>query len=158
MSIRKLPNGRWEARERTGGRGSPRRTRTFDRKADADKWVERMRRQRQLRAPLQEDITLAEFMETYWEFHALPNLAPSTRELYKVIWAKHIIGRLGSRDLRELTPRILTRFRADLEGAGVGVGVGVAQGDEHCPIDPELRRGGGARHVQRGGSGAQAAL
>jgi integrase len=120
MSIRKLPNGRWEARERTGGRGSPRPTRTFDRKADADKWVERMRRQRQIGAPLQEDITLAEFMEVYWELHALPNLAPSTRESYKNIWAKHIIGRLGSRDLRELTPRVLTRFRADLEGAGVG--------------------------------------
>jgi integrase len=120
MSIRKLPNGRWEARERTGGRGSPRPTRTFDRKADADKWVERMRRQRQIGAPLQEDVTLAEFIEVYWELHALPNLAPSTRDLYKVIWAKHIIGRLGSRDLRELTPRVLTRFRADLEGAGVG--------------------------------------
>jgi integrase len=38
----------------------------------------------------------------------------------ELIWAKHIIGRLGSRDLRELTPRVLTRFRADLEGAGVG--------------------------------------
>jgi len=120
MSIRKLPNGRWEARERTGGRGSPRPTRTFDRKTDADKWVERMRRQRQLGAPLQEDVTLAEFMEVYWELHALPNLAPATRESYKNIWAKHIIGRLGSRDLRELTPRVLTRFRADLECAGVG--------------------------------------
>lgn len=121
MSIRKLPNGRWEARERTGGRGSSRPTRTFDRKGDAAKWVEKMRRQRQLGAPLQEDITLAEFMEVYWELHALPNLAASTRESYKIIWGKHIIGRLGPRDLRELTPRLLTRFRADLEDAGVGV-------------------------------------
>jgi hypothetical protein len=87
MSIRKLPNGRWEARERTGGRGSPRPTRTFDRKADADKWIERMRRQRQLGAPLQENLTLAEFMEVYWELHALPNLAASTRESYKNIGA-----------------------------------------------------------------------
>jgi integrase len=120
MSIRKLPNGRWEARERTGGRDSPRPTRTFDRKADADKWVERMRRQRQIGAPPQEDVTLAEFMEVYWELHALPNLAAATRESYKLVWAKHIIGRLGSRNLRELTPRVLTRFRADLERAGVG--------------------------------------
>jgi integrase len=120
MSIRKLPNGRWEARERTGGRDSPRPTRTFDRKADADKWVERMRRQRQIGAPPQEEVTLAEFMEVYWELHALPNLAAATRESYKLVWAKHIIGRLGSRNLRELTPRVLTRFRADLERAGVG--------------------------------------
>jgi hypothetical protein len=46
MSIRKLPTGRLEARERTGGRGSRRLARTFNRKADADKWVETMRRQR----------------------------------------------------------------------------------------------------------------
>jgi integrase len=120
MSIRKLPNGRWEARERTGGRDSPRPTRTFDRKADADKWVERMRRQRQIGAPPQEEVTLAEFMEVYWELHALPNLAAATRDSYKLVWAKHIIERLGSRNLRELTPRVLTRFRADLERAGVG--------------------------------------
>lgn len=121
MSIRKLPNGRWEARERTGGRGSPRPTRTFDRKGDAAKWVEKMRRQRQLGAALQQDITLAEFMKVYWELHALPNLAASTRETYKVIWGKHILKHLGPRDLRELTPSVLTRFRADLEKAGVGI-------------------------------------
>jgi hypothetical protein len=121
VSIRKLPNGRWEARERTGGRGSRRLSQTFDRKGDAERWVQRIRRQRQLGEPLeQEDITLAEFVEVFWEMHAVPNLAPATRESYKNVWARHVRPRLGGRALRELTPKLLTRFRVDLERADVG--------------------------------------
>jgi integrase len=121
MSIRKLPNGRWEARERVGGRGSRRLSQTFDRKRDAERWEARMRRQRQLGAPLEEDdVTLAEFMEEYWRLHAVPNLAPSTRASYMNIWGVHVHDRLGQRELRTITPKVLTRFRADLEHAGVG--------------------------------------
>jgi integrase len=79
-----------------------------------------MRRQRQLGTPVQEDVTLAEFMEIYWELHAVPNLATSTRASYKSVWSKHVLARLGSRYLRELTPKVLTRFRVDLEKAEVG--------------------------------------
>ena len=121
MSIRKTANGRWQATERLGGRGSRRVSRTFDRKGDAQVWVDQMRRQRHLGQAPVEDVTLAEFMETYWELHAVPNLAASTRASYKAIWVKHIHPRLGGRNLRELTPKIVTRFRADLEKAGVGV-------------------------------------
>ena len=121
MSIRKLPNGRWEARERAGGRGSRRLSKTFDRKGDAERWEARMRRQRQLGAPLEEDdVTLAEFVEEYWRLHAMPNLAPSTRASYMNIWGVHVHDRLGERELRTITPKVLTRFRADLERAGVG--------------------------------------
>jgi len=121
VSIRRLPNGRWEVRERTGGRGSRRLSKTFDRKGDAERWEARMRRQRQLGAPLEEDdVTLAEFMEEYWRLHAIPNLAPSTRESYLNIWGVHIHDRLGQRDLRTITPKVLTRFRANLERSGVG--------------------------------------
>jgi integrase len=122
MSVRKRPNGRWEARERTGGRGSRRLARTFDRKADADKWVETMRRQRQLGAPLEQpDVTLDEFVVTYWELHVIPNLAKGTRDSYRNVYERHISPRIGDRDLRALTPKVLTRFRADLERANVGV-------------------------------------
>ncbi len=66
MTVRRLPNGRWEARERAGGRGSTRLARTFDRKSDAERWSTRMRRQRQLGVPLDvQDVSLAEFAETY---------------------------------------------------------------------------------------------
>jgi hypothetical protein len=122
MSVRKLPNGRWEARERTAGRGSRRLARTFDRKADADKWVETMRRQRQLGAPLEQpDLTLDEFVVTYWELHAIPNLAKGTRDSYRNAYERHISPRIGDREVRALTPKVLTRFRTDLERANVGV-------------------------------------
>jgi integrase len=120
VSLKKLPNGRWQARERLGGRDSQRVSRTFDRKADAERWRDKMRRQRQLGQPLHEEVTLAEFVEVWWELHAIPNLAGSTREAYKVTWGRHIHPRLGSRNLGELTPAVLTRFRADLQRAGVG--------------------------------------
>lgn len=121
MSVRKLPNGRWEARERTGGRGSTRLARTFDLKGDADDWADDMRRRRQRGMPMQvADVKLAEFMRSYWELHAVPNLAPSTRASYRNVWGKHIRPRLGQRELRELTPKVITRFRVDLEKAGVG--------------------------------------
>jgi integrase len=121
VSIRKLENGRWEARVRAGGRGSRRASRTFDRKRDAERWEERMRRQRQLGAPLDEqDITLAEFIEDYWRLHAIPNLRPSTRDSYLSLWHVHVHDRLGERELRTITPKVLNRFRADLERAGVG--------------------------------------
>ena len=122
MSIRRLPNGRWEARERARGRGSRRMSKTFDRKGDAEKWVERMRRQRQLGGPLeQDDVTLDDFVLVYWELHAIPNLAASTRSSYRNVYEGHISPRLGGRELRALSPKVLTRFRADLERAGVGV-------------------------------------
>jgi hypothetical protein len=102
VSLKKLPNGRWQARERLGGRDSQRVSRTFDRKADAERWRDKMRRQRQLGQPLHEEVTLAEFVEVWWELHAIPNLAGSTREAYKVTWGRHIHPRLGSRNLGEL--------------------------------------------------------
>ena len=122
MSLRKLPSGRWEARERTGGRGSRRLAKTFDFKRDAEKWAANVRRQRQLgRIPLEEQRrTFDELVETYWELHAIPNLAASTSASYLSLWKVHVSPRLGSRDVRELTPEVLTRFRADLERAGVG--------------------------------------
>jgi hypothetical protein len=91
-------------------------------RADADKWVETMRRQRQLGAPLEQpDVTLDDFVLTYWELHVIPNLAQATRDSYRNVYEKHIAPRLGGRGLRELTPKVLTRFRLDLERAGVGV-------------------------------------
>jgi integrase len=122
MSIRKLSSGRWEARVRLGGRGSRRLSRTFDRKGDAERWETQVLRQRQLGEPVEraEDITLAELVEDYWRLHAIPNLARSTRDSYRNVWGRHIHPRLGERELRTITPKVLTRFRADLEAAGVG--------------------------------------
>ena len=79
------------------------------------------RRRKQLgQAAIPDDVPTFEFVETYWRLHAVPNLAPSTREFYKRTWANHIMPRLGDYGVRELTPSRLARFREDLESAGVG--------------------------------------
>jgi integrase len=65
-------------------------------------------------------VPLRELVETYWRLHAVPNLAPSTRDFYARAWTNHIMPRLGDYGVRELTPRRLTRFRDELERANVG--------------------------------------
>jgi Phage integrase, N-terminal SAM-like domain len=118
MDLRRKPNGRWEVRWREGAR---RRGRTFDRKGDAQNYMAWLRRRQQLgQAAVPDDVPLGVFIETYWTLHAKPNLSPATKELYRRVWSKHILPRLGNYGVRELTPKRLTRFRAELERAGVG--------------------------------------
>jgi integrase len=118
MDLQRKPNGKWKLRWNEGGR---KRARTFDRKGDAIKFeASRIRRKQLGHAAIPDDQPLREFVETYWRLHALPNLSQATRDLYGRIWALHILPRLGDYGVRELTPKRLTRFRAELERAGVG--------------------------------------
>jgi integrase len=119
MDLRKKANGRWELRWREAGRY---RSRTFDRKGDAQTFDADRRRRKQLgHAAVPEDVAFREFTKTYWRLHALPNLARPTRDFYARALANHIVPRLGDYGVRELSPRRLARFREDLERAGVGV-------------------------------------
>lgn len=118
MDLHRKPNGRYELRWREAGR---RRSRTFDRRGDAVKFEsERVRRKQLGHDAVPEDVVLREFVETYWRFHAVPNLAASTRELYARTWSNHIAPRLGDYGVRELTPKRLKRFREELERSGAG--------------------------------------
>ena len=118
MDLTRLANGKWKLRWYEGGR---RRSRQFDRKGDAELFDAHRRRRQQLgQAAVPDDMPLSEFVETYWRLHAIPNLAPSTRDLYARIWANHILSRLGDYKVRELTPKRLARFREELEKAKVG--------------------------------------
>lgn len=119
MTVRRKSNGKWEVRVVLGGR---RVGRTFDRKGDADTYDVWINRRKQLgeAAPPARDVTVAEFVEVYWRLYAIPNLAGSTREAYKGVWTRHLHQRIGTRGLRELTPPMLTRLRADLASAGLG--------------------------------------
>jgi hypothetical protein len=111
-------SGRWRLRWREGGR---RQSRTFDRKSDANDYAAWLRRRQQLgHAAVPDDVKLAEFVESYWRLHAVPNLSQATRDLYGRIWEKHILPALGDYGVRELSPKRLTRFRAELEQGGVG--------------------------------------
>lgn len=120
VQIRKKANGRYEVRWREG---SSRRGRTFDRQKDADRFATELRRRQQVAGVVRIDQgqqTLAEFVETYWRLHAIPNLTPHTRASYGSLWEKHLRPRLGDRRLREITPKTVLRLRSDLESAGVG--------------------------------------
>jgi integrase len=118
MSARKRENGKWEVRWRQGGR---RYSRTFDRKGDAERFDVELRRRLQLGGlGVFHDVTLAEFVEEWWQVHVIPNLAASTRTSYRHTWAKHILPRVGGYKLWEITPRVVARYRADLLRDRVG--------------------------------------
>ncbi|MHB8660296.1 MAG: tyrosine-type recombinase/integrase [Solirubrobacteraceae bacterium] len=118
MDLRRTYNGKWELRWQESGH---KRSRTFDRKSDAQDFDAWPRRRRQLgKAAVPDDVKLCEFVETYWQLHAVPNLSEATRALYGRIWDLHILPRLGEYGVREITPKRLVRFRADLENAKLG--------------------------------------
>ena len=64
--------------------------------------------------------TLADFATEWWALYAVPNLAPKTLKVYADLWDRYVLPRLGGYRLRNLTPEVLARFRADLAAAGVG--------------------------------------
>jgi hypothetical protein len=76
-----------------------RRARTFTRGRDATQFAAQVRTVLEGGGVLQlehEIATLAAFVEEYWRVYALPNLAPNTREVYKRVWAKHVLPRLAT--------------------------------------------------------------
>ncbi len=121
--VRKLANGRWEARARSGGRDSRRLARTFDRKGDAERWAVEMRRRQRLGELVESDAgtqRLDEFIEVYWAMHVIPNLEVTTRNNYAHVWHKHIHPYLGHYRLNEITPKVVNRYRAELLARRVG--------------------------------------
>ncbi|HMJ04100.1 MAG TPA: tyrosine-type recombinase/integrase [Conexibacter sp.] len=64
--------------------------------------------------------TLADFAEYWWQVHAGPNLAAKTLEVYAGIWNKHLLPRIGSLTLREISPEVVATLRAALERDKVG--------------------------------------
>ena len=115
VDVHRRPNGRWEVRWREGGR---RRSRSFDRKSDATALSDYVRGRLQrtgipdLSAGRQ---PLWQFVEEWWRLYAVPNLAPATREVYIRIWEKHLEPRVGTYQLRELTPALVADLRLQLE-------------------------------------------
>lgn len=125
MSVKWNPRrNKWQVRWREGGRGTPERSRLFERKGDAKAFDLEIRRRKQLGvlapAVMRSRMTLAEFMtEDWWPRYAIPNLADDTRRRYLEIWGTHLLPRLGDYELRAITPYLVEDFRADLERAKV---------------------------------------
>jgi integrase len=110
----------WEVRYREGGRH---RSRTFDRKADAEDFQAEVRRRKRLGTLAQShagEELLADFAVEWWRVHARPNLERSTLRRYSQVWDKHVLPRLGMYRLQELTPEVVAEFRAELADDGVG--------------------------------------
>lgn len=115
--------GKFVVRWREGGRTGRQRSRSFDRERDAKLWRSHVDRLAQLGQLAQLDagkVTLGEFVEQYWQMHAIPNLAPRTRKIYLHVWSKHAHPRLASYRLRDITPAVMVDFRAQLARQGVG--------------------------------------
>lgn len=119
MSVRKR-GSRYEVRWTEAGH---KRSRTFNRKGDADAYDLDVKRRKQLGslAPqiIESRLTLAEFMEQdWWPRYALPNLAADTRRRYLEIWGGQLLDRVGDIPLREITPLVVEDLLAQLAGVG----------------------------------------
>lgn len=110
----------WRVRWRQGGHN---RSKVGGRKRDADAFEAELRRRKRTGELAQLDAgkePLAKFGEEWWRLYAEPNLAPWTLRTYAAHWDAHVLPRLGSIPLRELTSDVINRFRLELEAAGVG--------------------------------------
>jgi hypothetical protein len=110
----------WEIRYRAEGRH---KGRVFDRKSDAEDFQAEVRRRKRLGTLAQlhaGDELLADFAVEWWRVHAKPNLAPSTLHRYSQVWDSHVLPRLGTYRLKEITPEVVANLRADMTEAGVG--------------------------------------
>ena len=118
--VRKDGSAVWRVRWRQAGRN---RSKVLGRKRDAEAFdaeIVRRKRSGELARLDAGKEPLAEFGEEWWRLHAEPNLARSTLKGYASIWDTHVLPRLGSVPLRELTPDVVNRFRLELEADGVG--------------------------------------
>lgn len=124
MSVERVERGDgtvvWRVRWRQAGSN---RSKVLGRKRDAEAFDAEVRRRRRTGELALMDAgreTLAEFGEEWWRLYAEPNLAKTTLQVYASMWDVHILPRLGSLRLRELTPAVINRFRLELEADGVG--------------------------------------
>jgi len=113
--MRRRPDtGKWEIRWREDGRH---RSRSFTRKADAERFATRVRSARELGESLDPERgkeTVAEFIERWWRQYALVQLEENTRKGYAQVWEKHLRRRIGGYRLREVSPAVVHGIKAEL--------------------------------------------
>jgi integrase len=67
--------------------------------------------------------SFAKLAEEWWSVHAVPNLAEYTRETYATIFDKHLLPRLGSMAIRDVTFPVVARMSAAMRAEGAGPAV-----------------------------------
>jgi integrase len=120
-----LRNGevRWEVGYYDAGRGSARRRRRFQRREDAQTFLDEMRRRRRLGELAEAEWarrTVRLLALDWWALYVLPNLSARTRRDYRKLLDRHVIPRLGSHRLCDVTVPVVDDFKARLLAAGVG--------------------------------------
>jgi integrase len=113
----------WKVRWREGGRESRARSRTFERKANAQAFDDELRRRRRLGEMAtvvgSQDALDHYVAETWAKTHAV-TLARSTARTYAGLCDLHISPYLGQLKLAELTPEVIARWQAERIAAGAG--------------------------------------
>lgn len=119
--VRKLPSGRYQARY-AGPDGVDRPApHTFERKADADRWlagVEAELLRGDWRDPDAGRVLLEDFAAAWITERA--GLRPKTMQLYRGLLRRHIAPGLGALTVGEVTPARVRSWRADLLASGLG--------------------------------------
>jgi len=64
---------------------------------------------------------LVDFAAEWWARFAKHELDKPTRTTYASIWNRHLLGRIGHLQLRQITPSVLDQLKTDLLEGGVGV-------------------------------------
>jgi integrase len=116
MSVHKRPNGRWEVKYRVGGR---QRSRTFDRKGDAERFDAEAKRRSQLGPVLARELdrstlTLDDFVRDGFRTHAV-TLSASQRSKYAWALDKHLSELVDEPLLMLDVPRLAAHQRLMLD-------------------------------------------
>ena len=118
--VRKLASGRWQARY-VGADGLVRPAPvTFERKADADRWLARTEEELLSGEWIDPDssrVLVGDFASTWVEQRA--GLRPRTVVLYRGLVNKYVVPQIGALSLAALTTAKIRSWRAGLIAAGV---------------------------------------
>lgn len=120
-TVRRLPSGRWQVRYLDDAGARVAAPQTFPTRAAASSWLARTQTDRERGVwtpPAAADQTFAAYAQD-WLDHR-PDLRPRTRELYAGILRRQLLPYLGDRRLKEISPALVRRWRADLLTAAVG--------------------------------------
>ena len=111
---------KWVVRYREGGRN---RSRSFDRKADAERFDAEVKRRRQLGALSSLEAgreTLDAFVVDTWAPTHAVTLAPKTRKHYASLYDHYLSPHLGATPVRELRADRIARWQAERLAGGAG--------------------------------------
>lgn len=118
--VRQLASGRWQARYR-GADGLDRAApQTFERRADADRWLSQVELDIVHSDWVNPDaglVRVSEYATSWVEQRA--NLRPKTRQLYEGLARLHVVPILGPLSIADVSPARVRSWYAQLIASGV---------------------------------------